>query len=521
MGIAPLDWSHDPEGGRVGLRTTLVVLVGSVLPLGIARAQTRVDNPHGPLPAGLDCSACHTPAGWNTLRAQLAFDHAKISGFALTGKHATTKCDACHLDLKFDAPRVAQGACGSCHVDVHQGRIAGSCARCHDTRSFHEVPAVALHAQAGFPLTGAHLDAPCESCHRNDQAGAFTAVPQQCISCHRQDYVDALMPNHEASGFSTDCQECHATVAWKSGIAFDHARVAHGFALVGAHATLNCEECHVPPNLTLRFTATSQNDCLSCHRPQYDQAHGGAFPPTCMDCHTQTAWSGASFDHTKLGNGFALVGAHATLPCTACHVEPGNALKFSPAPAGQNDCYACHQAQFATAHGPGSGFPTTCASCHNVNTWSGAQFDHAAVANGFALVGAHATLACTSCHVEPGNALKFTPAPTSQNDCYACHQAQYNTAHGAGSGMPTTCADCHNVNTWSNATFDHTQFFALSGAHAVSCSTCHTTQGSYTAFTCLTCHTQSQTDPHHTGVAGYSYNSQACYSCHRNATGGG
>jgi len=259
---------------------------------------------------------------------------------------------------------VTEGACASCHVDVHQGRIAGACARCHDTRSFHEVPAIALHARAGFALTGAHLDAPCESCHRNDRAGAFTAVPQECIACHREAYAAALMPNHMAAGFPTDCQECHATVTWQSGAAFDHASAANGFALVGAHATLACETCHVPPNMALRFTATSQDDCISCHRPQFSQAHG------------------------------------------------------------------------------------------------------------------------------------------------------------AGSGFPTTCADCHSVNSWSGASFDHTQF-PLTRAHDVSCATCHTTQGDFTQFTCLTCHGQSQTDQQHQGVSGYTYDSHACYSCHRNGGGGG
>jgi hypothetical protein len=502
------------------LRTAWLALPATLVLSGTALAQDRTASPHGDLPAGLDCSACHTSAGWRTLKARLEFDHARVSRFALTGAHATTKCAACHLDLRFDAPRVAEGACASCHADVHQGRIAGPCARCHDTRTFHQVPAIALHARAGFPLSGAHLDAPCESCHRNDQAGAFTGVPQQCVACHREDYAAALMPNHMAAGFPTDCQACHATVTWKGGAAFDHTAVANGFALVGAHAMLSCESCHLPPNMALRFTASGQNDCISCHRPQFDQAHGGGFPATCMDCHSMRAWSGATFDHGKLGNGFALVGAHTSLPCTACHVEPGNVLRFTPAPAGQNDCVACHQAQFNQAHGAGSGFPLTCADCHNVSSWSGATFDHAAVANGFALVGAHTSLACTACHIEPGNALKFNPAPSGQNDCYACHQAEFNQAHGAGSGFPTTCADCHTVNSWSGATFDHSQFFPLSGAHDVSCATCHTTQGDYTQFACLTCHTQTQTNQQHQGVSGYTYSSQACYSCHRNGRGG-
>ncbi|HKB53598.1 MAG TPA: hypothetical protein VKD22_06315, partial [Ramlibacter sp.] len=312
-------------------------LAGTLVLCGTAQAQDRTANPHGPLPAGLDCSACHTPEGWRTAKEQLAFDHAKVSGFALTGMHATAKCTGCHLDLRFDTPHVTEGACASCHVDVHQGRIAGACARCHDTRSFHEVPAIALHARAGFALTGAHLDAPCESCHRNDRAGAFTAVPQECIACHREAYAAALMPNHMAAGFPTDCQECHATVTWQSGAAFDHASAANGFALVGAHATLACETCHVPPNMALRFTATSQDDCISCHRPQFSQAHGAGsgFPTTCADCHSVNSWSGASFDHTQ----FPLTRAH-DVSCATCHTTQGDFTQFT--------CVVWHVAQLTS-----------------------------------------------------------------------------------------------------------------------------------------------------------------------------
>ena len=49
-----------------------------------------------------------------------------MSGFALTGSHTTTKCAGCHLDLRFDAPHVAQGACASCHVQAAGRRYAGT-----------------------------------------------------------------------------------------------------------------------------------------------------------------------------------------------------------------------------------------------------------------------------------------------------------------------------------------------------------------------------------------------------------
>lgn len=492
--------------------------VSAALPAA-ARAQdgkgvaSRGDNPHGQLPKGLDCSSCHTANGWHELKNPLAFDHAQVTGFPLTGQHATVTCAQCHLGLRYDQVHVAAADCVGCHVDVHQGRLEGACSRCHNTSGFQEVPAVALHARSGFPLTGAHLQAPCESCHQNDRGGAFAPMATDCVSCHRQDYLAARMPDHAAAGFPTRCDQCHATLTWQGGVAFDHASVSRGFALVGAHGALQCAACHIPPNGTLRFSAADQNDCVACHQTQYASAHSGSgFPTTCLDCHNVNRWSDATFDHSKTG--FSLLGAHAQLQCVSCHIQPGNALKFTP--TGQNDCVACHQAQYNQAHS-GSGFSTNCSACHNVNSWSGATFDHSQT--GFALLGAHATLQCSSCHIQPGNALKSTPS--GQNDCVACHQADYNRVH-SGSGFSTNCTDCHTVNNW-NANFDHTAFFPLSGNHAASCATCHTTAGSYSTFTCFQCHAHNQTDMNskHQGVNGYSYDSNACYRCHPSGRSGG
>ncbi|HSJ10693.1 MAG TPA: hypothetical protein VK928_12295, partial [Longimicrobiales bacterium] len=195
-----------------------------------------------------------------------------------------------------------------------------------------------------------------------------------------------------------------------------------------------------------------------------------------------------------------------------CHVPPDNHLLHTP--AGQDDCVACHRADYDERH-TGTGFPTTCLSCHTVNTWSGATFDHGAF-TGFALLGAHTPLACTSCHVPPDNHLLHTPA--GQDDCVACHRADYDGQH-AGSGFPTTCLTCHTVNTWSGATFDHDRdyFPIYSGAHREKwsvCTDCHQVSTDFRQFTCITCHTRAVTDEKHREVGNYSYVSTACLACH-------
>ncbi|MEJ2341534.1 MAG: hypothetical protein P8Y10_04960, partial [Gemmatimonadales bacterium] len=209
-----------------------------------------------------------------------------------------------------------------------------------------------------------------------------------------------------------------------------------------------------------------------------------------------------------------LVGAHVPLTCESCH-GPDNELLF-PAPSGQDDCVACHQSDYDDQHA-GTGFATTCLDCHTVDSWQGVVFDHLQT-SGFDLVGAHVSLTCGDCH-DANNDLLF-PAPSGQDDCVACHQSDYDGQH-AGTGFATTCLDCHTVDSWQGAVFDHDgQFFPIySGKHQgrwSDCATCHTVPGDFSSFSCFNCHEHNRTDTDrdHSEVNGYVYQSTACLSCH-------
>ncbi len=502
------------------LRTLLLVLPVFLLMFQIAKAQESV-SPHGKLMKGLDCSSCHRSDTWKPVKKNMNFDH-KITGFALVGKHKVISCQSCHLNLRFDEPKATANTCSSCHIDVHQGKLGDDCQSCHNETSFQLVDGRAIHMRTSFPLTGAHAVISCESCHKTRRNGAFAPLSTSCYSCHEQDYVNAKSVNHVANNFPTNCTNCHSTSGWGSS-KFKHAVVANGFALLGAHQQLRCSSCHATPSFKSIFPATSDQDCYTCHTNDYNRAHGSSgFPKTCTDCHNVNTWGDAQFDHATVSNGFALLGAHKNIKCSACHELPSYKSIF-PAKSDQ-DCYSCHTSDYNRAHGS-SGFPTTCTNCHNVNTWGDAQFDHAAVANGFALLGAHKTIQCTTCHELPSYAVKFQV--TSDQNCYGCHQPDYQKAH-SGTGFSTTCTDCHNVNTWGDASFtDHdSKFFPIySGTHKntwSTCATCHTDPANYKTFTCLSCHTHDKTttDQHHTEVQGYSYVSTACYSCHPTGHGG-
>lgn len=397
-------------------------------------------SPHGQLRKGLDCSACHTVEGWKPVRSPMAFTHAS-TGFPLTGRHAAATCAECHLQMRFDEPRASANECAACHLDIHRGRLGSDCTRCHVTTGFRDVQGVAIHQRTSFPLTGAHLQITCEACHQDEQGGAFSPLPTTCVACHLKDYQTAQSVDHVAENFPTTCEQCHTTVSFAHNAVFDHVTASGGYPLVAAHARLRCTSCHDASTRSLIFHPSGPNDCITCHQPEYQRGHNGqAFPTTCVDCHNQDTWSGASFDHNKVAN-FALVGAHTSLACAACHAPQTFALLF--------------------------------------------------------------------------------PSPSNQNDCYACHETDYQREH-SGTGFPTTCLTCHTVDSWSGATFtDHdAQFFPIySGAHQgrwSTCQTCHTTASDYHQFTCFQCHEhdQSRMDSAHQDVPNYVYDSQQCYSCH-------
>ena len=95
-------------------------------------------------------------------------------------------------------------------------------------------PSTCTHDPA-FPLTGAHLQITCESCHENERGGAFSALDGDCVSCHLPDYQRSDIVDHASRGFPTTCEQCHGSLAWQATEAFDHTAASGGFDLAGAH----------------------------------------------------------------------------------------------------------------------------------------------------------------------------------------------------------------------------------------------------------------------------------------------
>lgn len=457
-----------------------------------------VKTPHSLAGFPTTCADCHNTVSYT----RTTYDHSKTR-YPLSGAHAVATCAACHADHVY---RGKPTLCATCHMTDYNATarpahaasgFPATCESCHSSTTTWMGGAFS-HAATRFPLTGAHLAATCADCHSD---GVYRGKPLTCVGCHQTDFNQTTNPHHVPAGFSTSCESCHNTAAFK-GARFDHNATA--FPLTGAHIAQTCAGCHAD-----RIYKGKPQTCVSCHLTDYNATtspshRSGGFPTTCESCHSTADWRGA-FDHSKTL--FPLSGAHMTATCAACHSD--NVYKGKP-----TTCVSCHLASYNATTNPKhstAGFPTDCVACHSTAQWLGATFNHNATA--FPLSGAHLAVACTDCHVN--GVYKGTPTV-----CVSCHQADFNNStnpHHVPAGFSTTCSSCHTTNPgWKPAPYNHSQTsFPLTGAHVTAtCLDCHADRvynGKPT--TCVSCHLtdyNNTTNPRHS-TAGFPTD---CASCH-------
>ena len=377
------------------------------------------------------------------------------------------------------------------------GPLAIPCENCHSQTSWKPIRAVPEfdHNKTSYPLRGMHAKVDCVQCHTKL---VFSNVGAQCSDCHADIH---------RRQFGANCEECHSVIGWNVSLQAVRAH-ENRFPLIGAHAAVDCIACH-KSGATGQFTGLS-TDCYSCHVRDFQNAitpnHvAGGFSTNCQACHGVNTWIQANFNHNATG--FPLTGAHATVPCSSCHVNNNFNLTSTT-------CVACHRTDYQGTNNPShaaAGFPTDCTVCHSTASWTGATFNHAST--GWPLTGAHVTVSCTLCHVNNNYSLTSTA-------CVTCHQTDYTNAltpvNHIQLAFPTTCEVCHNTVAWSAGTFNHNNTpFPLTGAHTtVPCASCHV-NNNYTSLPtdCYSCHKtdyQGTNNPSHT-AAGFS---TTCQSCH-------
>jgi hypothetical protein len=349
-----------------------------------------------------------------------SFNHS-LTGFPLTGTHASVACASCHVNGRMKntptqcigchntmtAPGEPQShpkttnRCENCHLTstwrdmafMDHTQATGSCASCHNGT-------LALGKSANHIVTAA----PCGNCHHNTVSFAGATVPSStpapnsaaslaitppasaappavaaspaapatntpqpnmshvgvsrgCVTCHNGAAASGKPPNHPAT--NAPCESCH-----KSTVSFAAVRMIHA-GIIG-----NCASCHNGKTATGKPT----NHVIT--------------NASCETCHKSTAtFEGARFDHTRV-----------TATCASCH--NGTVSEGKPA------------RHFATT--------LPCESCHRSATWISPSYRHASPA----YVNHGPGPGCISCHTTNAQTVPWK-FPASRLGCAGCHADKY------------------------------------------------------------------------------------------------
>jgi hypothetical protein len=187
------------------------------------------------------------------------------------------------------------------------------------------------------------------------------------------------------------------------------------------------------------------------------------------------------------------------------------------------DCFACHV--------PFKGVSADrCTACHKVADIGVRTTQRVSIGASGRGIPFHQSLAqpdCMACHSDHSGPQLVKTARTSfahdllrpalRDRCASCHRAPPTAVHAqAGSN----CAQCHTQKAWKPASFDHVRFFALTGPHETSCTTCHV-GGNFSRYTCYSCHEHQPDQIRARHAEEGIRNIDNCARCHRSSSGEG
>ena len=328
----------------------------------------------------------------------------------------------------------------------------------------------------------------CKECHVKMDRKAQDGL---CMGCHKDVGADVKGAKgmHGRLDQPVVCKSCHTEHKGRDlkSAEFDHKKFEHNtktdYTLKGKHEKTDCEKCHVAGK---KFREAPQ-DCNTCHKK--DDKHKGHLGTKCADCHTESDWKEARFDHETTK--FPLTGKHVDAKCTDCHKD--NVYKDTP-----KNCYACHKKNDEQKGHKGQ-YGEKCDTCHGTKAWKPSNFNHD-VDTKYVLKGKHGKTACKECHTGNLYTQKLS------NDCYSCHKKDDKHKESLG----TNCAACHIEKGWKETgKFDHEKTkFPLLGKHAkVECKECHKSQMFKEApKDCIGCHKKD--DKHKANLG------TTCADCH-------
>jgi hypothetical protein len=363
-----------------------------------------------------------------------------------------------------------------------------------------------------------HLEgmANCTQCHTLGEK----VSNEKCLDCHKEIKVriDGQRGYHYSDEIrGKQCVECHNDHHGRKFeiIRFDKDKFNHnltGYELEGAHMAKQCDDCHKSEFIIDAEVKDKQftylglgTSCLDCH----EDYHQNTLSVNCTDCHGQEKFTpAAKFNHRDAQ--FVLRGKHLEVDCIECHrVEEKNGKKYQQFTGLQfANCTACHTDVHNNKFGP------NCTKCHTEQSFHTIKdlevFNHNLT--NFTLEGSHQQVDCITCHKT-----NYTD-PLKHDRCMDCH-SDYHRGEFDGEDFTPDCADCHNVQSFSEFSFTIEQHnnaaFPLEGAHlATPCFDCHLKEDRWTfreiGIKCADCHE----DIHKNYIDANYYPNSNCLTCH-------
>lgn len=525
---------------------------------------------HGLAAQNQSCIQCHSDHKGRDLDTTLVdtknFDHLKLTGYTLEGKHAKIKCQECHTDKRQQKPvrpkdirflGTKATSCKSCHkkddVHLYKGEFAKKdCNACHGNTSWKENIRFKHDQDTKFKLVEKHAELKCNDCHLKDKKKKVFQyqwdhlAQKQCLSCHQDFHINKLGTKY-ANG---QCTTCHTQTKWAIA-KFDHEIT--GYKLMGKHAEAKCSDCHKPnlkmapakgakaiANKDLNFTGLKKQ-CLSCHQDYHkygktlSKAHGDL--NQCSKCHDENSWKKThNFDHNTQTQ-YPLEGKHLDLKCNDCHLPKELSAKNKKDLDGKNltlklklptyhwanlsskTCETCHRnphiGEFSKEL-----LNKKCTVCHTPEDWflqkSESGFDHSK--SRFPLTGSHKSARCSDCHGETGKK-KFKFTSVDLKFCIDCHQ-NIHEKQFQGKWNTKDCSQCHTTEKfWPLTSFDHNQTnYQLKGEHEkLKCSQCHTQSNEKYNLKWPNFHTKNHTEIFAKNSSQFQFPSlkaKSCRQCH-------
>lgn len=179
------------------------------------------------------------------------------------------------------------------------------------------------------------------------------------------------------------------------------------------------------------------------------------------------------------------------------------------------DCFACHSPFMGSA-------PEKCITCHKVKEIGIKTTKGLSIAKEKKNVVFHQKLIeddCVACHSDHKGVKAFRPISqfshylldsTLKDQCDSCHGNPGDALHSKIKG---NCSQCHTLDAWLPATFDHDKYFRFDRHHETECETCHI-NSDYSGYTCYGCHEHSRSKIREEHVEEGIYDYENCTECH-------